>query len=764
MKKITLLSVCLLLLAGCTSDEKEAKPEQPGVLTLRMTNPEGNSAGTANAGQIKDLTGYLFENGILAKVFPDLSVGQGGTVTGMMVPVNSEGRLYFVANVGTSLSEVKPSPDPFYENDFKKLVFASDPLLEQGAAWVMSGYRDINELRQNGNQVLYLTRGFARFDVEPAENITISKIKVEKVAQSVYLFGQEPVKSPENTKLASLENVFSTPLTERQDGVFYLYEQTGNKLQVEVTAEINGIKNKLAATLPVVIKRNHAYKLKVTAVDSNIQLSVLVQSWDEGDVTEATPDWSQKVKVDISNSILPETVRVSESRDTVYIPYYGESFRLALEPNTELEVKLEGIEVEDPEVTVTPATPTTLVTDAGTVVIGNMFDIETKLTSPGSEERYVYLEVRNKNLSEYYGDRIVLVIQKNTTVFTGRIHDFFDGKVVCEMKEYADGDLGFVELEPGSNLHFTGNWIKTELVEESAHTGNVQKPRYKIVGGYKPNDPEADGRKQEGNLVVTHANGKQETYPVSRPNNGLPVVLVDGKYWCKFNLQGNARSFEDQIQISDPAAQQADLYAYLKTCSDTEYMRLMGDAYKGQNLAGLKLKHTFDSDHTSFTYENYNTIPAGSVINLSDPTKHCPPGYQLPDYIDDILPIFGFRNTTFSDVNTEQHVTFTLNGIAKTAYRYSRMNIAYDGGIISRLFLNKIEFTKNSVPNSLVLFGSGWQESNTTMNFNLQLFANKSTQTATLVGGEYFSITNRAANFTRAIRCIKSPVDFIITD
>lgn len=761
---MTLLSVCLLLLAGCTSDEKEAKPEQPGVLTLRMTNSEGDSSGTADAGQIKDLTGYLFENGVLTKVFPDLSVGQGGTVTGMMVPVNSEGRLYFVANVGTSLNDVKPSPGSFYENDFKKLVFASDPLPEQGATWIMSGYRDLDELRQNGNPVLYLTRGFARFDVEPAENITIGKIKVETVAQSVYLFGQEPVKSPENTKLASLEKVFSTPIAERQEGVFYLYEQTGKKLQVEVTAEINGVKNKLEATLPTAIKRNHTYKLKVTAVGSNIQLSVLVQSWNEGDVTEATPDLSQKIKVDVPNSILPATMRVSESRDTVYIPYYGERFRLALEADTELEVKLEGIEAADPEVTVTPAAPLTPATDEDAVVTGNMFDIETKLTSPGSEERYVYLEVRNKNLSEYYGDRIVLVIQKNTTVFTGRIHDFFDGKVVCEMKEYADGDLGFVELEPGSNLQFTGNWIKIEPVEESAHTGDAQKPRYKIVGGYKPNDPEADGRKQEGNFIVTHANGKSETYPASRPNNGLPVVMVDGKYWCKFNLQGNARSFEDQIQISDPVAQQADLYAYLKTCPDDEYMRLMGDAYKGQNLEGLKLKHTIGGDDTAFGYENYNTTPEGSAINFSDPTKHCPPGYQVPDYQNDILPIFGFRTTTFVNEGTEQYSTFTLNGIVKTAYRYSRMNIPYDGGTIPRLFLNKIEFTKNDTPNSLVLFGSGWQENNTTINFNLQLFANIATDRATLVVGEYFSITQRSANVTRAIRCIKSPVDFIITD
>lgn len=756
-----LLSVCLLVLASCTSDEKEFESGRPGILTLRMTSQEGNSAVAVDAGQIKDLTGYLFENGILTKIFQNLSVGQEGTVTGMVVPDSPDGHLYFLANIGTSLSNVNLTPGSYGEKDFKKLAFTSDPLPEQGVSWIMAGYRNLNELQQNGNPVFFLTRGFARFDVEPAENVTITKIKVEEVAQSVYLFEQEPVKSPEDTKHASFEKEFSTPLAKRQDGAFYLYEQAGKKMQVEITAEINGIKNRLTTTLPNTIKRNHVYDLKVSYVESKIQLSVKELSWNTGDVIEATPDLSQKIKVDVMNSTLPKTVRVNASRDTVHIPYYGERFQLALEADSELEVRIEGIEASDPEVTVVPAAPLNRTTDTGTVVIANLFDIETKLTSPGSAERYVYLGIRNKNLSDYYGDKIVLAIEKNTTVFSGKINESFNGKTVCEMKEYTDGDLGFVEVNSGSKLTFTGNWIK---VVQTGYTEDTQKPRYKIVGGYKPNDPEADGRKQEGNFVVTRSDGKQEIYPVSRPNNGLPVVVIEGKYWCKFNLQGNARSFEDQIQINDPAAQQQDLYTYLKTCSDAEYMRLMGDAYKGQNLTGLRLRHTDGEDETAFSYVNYNTTPLTSVINFADPTKHCPPGYQIPDYQNDILAIFGFRNTFFIDNDSEQQLTFALNGTSRTAYRYSRMNISHDGGKIPRLFLNKIEYTKNNVPNSMVIFGSGWQDNNTTMYFNLQLFANKAPTKASLVVGEYMSISQKESNYTRAIRCIKSPVDFIITD
>ena len=55
---------------------------------------------------------------------------------------------------------------------------------------------------------------------------------------------------------------------------------------------------------------------------------------------------------------------------------------------------------------------------------------------------------------------------------------------------------------------------------------------YRLLGGWKPNDPKADGREQAGELIITDKDGSySETYTIRRLNWGLPVVNVNGT-WC----------------------------------------------------------------------------------------------------------------------------------------------------------------------------------------------------------------------------------------
>ena len=274
------LSVYLLLLAGCTTDKEvfDLESTRPGTLMLRMAGQEGSPDGTADAGSIKDLTGMLFEGGVLTDVFSGLSLDEGGEVKGMTVPDAPGARLYFLANAGALTGE-KPAPGSLFEHDFRKMTFASELRPEQGGALVMTGYCELGSRPQYEKAEALLTRCFARFDVESAEGVAVSFIRVDDVAQSVYLFGQETVKSPEDVQRVTLERIFDAPLTGRQEGVFYLYEQAGQELQVEILAEVNGVKNKLTATLPDIIKRNHVYKLKVTAVGAHVQLLVQEQGY-----------------------------------------------------------------------------------------------------------------------------------------------------------------------------------------------------------------------------------------------------------------------------------------------------------------------------------------------------------------------------------------------------------------------------------------------------------------------------------------------------
>ena len=101
------------------------------------------------------------------------------------------------------------------------------------------------------------------------------------------------------------------------------------------------------------------------------------------------------------------------------------------------------------------------------------------------------------------------------------------------------------------------------------------------------NDPQADGRMQEGFLVITNTGGGAvERYAVRRRNWGLPVVNIGGTWWCKYNLRGNVTRYEDQVLIGDDPAADAELADYLTTCDDTGMLGLLGDQYQAGNRQG----------------------------------------------------------------------------------------------------------------------------------------------------------------------------------
>lgn len=72
----------------------------------------------------------------------------------------------------------------------------------------------------------------------------------------------------------------------------------------------------------------------------------------------------------------------------------------------------------------------------------------------------------------------------------------------------------------------------------------------RILGGWKPNDPKADDRTQEGRIIIADADGSNsESYSLRRRNWGLPVVEIDGTWWCKYNLRGSVKSSKTRFRF-----------------------------------------------------------------------------------------------------------------------------------------------------------------------------------------------------------------------
>lgn len=731
------------LLVSCNTDQELQSSITQGNLALRMSTSKTNASESVDRRQISDLTGYLFEEGILAEVYSNLSVSEEGIVEGLNLAAKSDARLYLLANAANILDEGQFIKGSFPETDFRELTVTSDPLPEKGAYLFMSGQLDMNGISAGKVTEFWLTRGFARFDVELETGVVIEKITVDQVAQSGYLLPQESVQTPENAQRGVLQKVCSPALSTRTEGVLYFYEQTGDKLTVTITARINGVKNTLEATLPHSIRRNYTYNIKVTAIGASIKATIQELPWGADEGFDANIDLTQKIKVDVENSTLLPGIRVNHNNDTIFVPHYSREFRIALNTaDSEVKIRVNGNGYGD-KITLSPTR--------------SAIDVITQLASPGSAERYLYVDIQNVEASDDFDSRIVIAIDKNRTEFTGEIHSCFNEQAVCELNEYMDRELGTVEIPEGGEFSCESedNWLKVEQI-----AGEQQ--RYRILGGYRPNDSGADGRMQRGSITITHSNGAAETYPVSRPNKGLPVVLIGDTYWCKFNLQGNARSFEEQVQISDSIAEIDDLYAYLKTCTDEQYMELMGDAYKGTNHTGLKLMYTGTGD-SEYAYRNYASTAAGGPMQEADPTKQCPPGYQIPSS-EDFCKIYGLYGTTtvfYGPFDEEIQVPLSQNNgsLGSTYHQYRRENVNYDGHTIPVMISTQVSFSDNTPP--FALFGMGSQDSNTAgVAFDNHTFATFGDKIL-LISRLYLRMIQGDIAKTNTIRCIKTPPSFI---
>lgn len=265
---------------------------------------------------------------------------------------------------------------------------------------------------------------------------------------------------------------------------------------------------------------------------------------------------------------------------------------------------------------------------------------------------------------------------------------------------------------------------------------------------------------QEARLVITDSDGSnREVYPIRRRNWGLPVVNIGGTWWCKYNLRGNVKSFDDQISIADDQAAGTGVLDRLTTCSDDELLSLMGGQYQGGNPDELSLSHNgtaFYHEGMKGSAQNWGQIPA---------TQMAPDGYQLPTFDDYAFFVWG-TNCNIGGVGTRTHQnsqgqTITVNIVEREA-RF--LEVSY--GTIA---FYDFEYEGNH----WTLYGLGHQWNTTDgniaqMSIIMAITGNTSNSwymegyaQASRPGQNWFKFTAQNSIKTRTVRCIKSPVEYI---
>lgn len=491
--------------------------------------------------------------------------------------------------------------------------------------------------------------------------------------------------------------------------------------------------------------------------DNRPGMGTNVEEWDKNEGTELIPGLDSRLTIDQTLSQLTEDMQVTDEGSTLIFPHGAAEVLLAVDCDDELEV----LPTSGYPVTVEPVAQTRGLEGK------NLFRIRKALYAPGMAAEEMTLQFHRKGLDNSYPeDGIRLVLQANPVQIEGLLT--FDTETYTHrFDRYIDNELGTFTLPDDKQLavEFAGNedpWLKLELREG---TDNV----YRVLAGWKPNDPTANGRIQEGKLVISNkADGtEREEYLVSRRNYGLPVTWLHGVWWCKYNARGNSRSFDDQVLSSaDPAAMAGQtVFQYLETCTAEEYYDLWGWAYQGDSGKGLRV---INRDGTAVL----DGFATGQTVHMNrlSPTALAPEGYEVPS-MEEFNRVFDATDYVWVMWNGTHELKNPWEGHSRIQRTQKRRNdIVVDGLALTDLIYIAMKSPDFPQYEPVVWYGPAAQWDNSGIyhngHYNNILFTvyepgGKGWYFNGSMAGLYLTQNGAGNNDTRILRFKKSPVEYI---
>lgn len=390
-----------------------------------------------------------------------------------------------------------------------------------------------------------------------------------------------------------------------------------------------------------------------------------------------------------------------------------------------------------------------------------MVNVTSRLKRIGMPLQYSYLESLDSN--GVMKGRIVLVFEPNPVQITGVLSFLEDTSY--DFDRYIDGEYARLILPKGmkAELEFGAGEDQWAILKET-ETGS---DTLRLLGGWKPNDPKADGRKQVVTLKLSNEDGSDmETYTISRLNYGLPVVEIAGNWWCKYNLKGTANDFNDQILVSADPVKEDSLLDYLKDCSLEDLKAVMGDQYQGGNLEGLPLTLS----DGKFEYSGFKSSVS---VNINAQGKQMvPSGYEMPSD-NDFRRLVASYDYKLGYTSVVYNNMMTGDDSYRIIYNHGNRAVTVDETSYGKIgfydFCQEAFIDDNS--RHLVIFGWGhqWEAGTGKISTDDIIFATNTGNSNSWMmegwfdsmGGNWFKRTGQNNVKSRTIRCKKSPVEYI---
>lgn len=493
------------------------------------------------------------------------------------------------------------------------------------------------------------------------------------------------------------------------------------------------------------------YVFRLTPGKTGLKVELEVENWTDGGSVTTQPGLVNKITIDAATK-LPQGASINPTNDVLTMSHLPAEFTLVVHCDDELEF------VPDASL---PLTVEPLVETTWNGY--NRFKITKTLIPPNFPEEKAVLRFRRKGLTEVYKeDTITLASRQNPLVLKGKM--VFDRKTYTfDFGKYTEGEMGSIELPAGKQASLAVEQGEDTWAILDTPSGEPAKRR--ILGGWKPNDPKGDGREQSVTLTISDIDGSNpEMYTIKRRNWGLPVINIDGTWWCKYNLRGNGVNFADQILSTNDPSPGSNLYEYLQSCPENELRDMLGDQYQGGFPEGLPL--AWDEAQSVFYYEGMKGSAPGFGAVMD--SLMVPSGYRLPLYDD---------YKVFAKQSSE---SFNLGGPGTRTYQNAQ-NKSITASIATRdvSFLKHhygiigfYEFQVGNNKDKIVLCGLGHQYETThgkLLPMYILLATLHNSKSWAIMGEantghpeeNWFRLEVRNTKKTHTVRCIKSPVEYM---
>lgn len=721
-----------------------------GVITSACQDKEYSFISPANDGKIKlyyksissheelrNANAFLFSGNILSNK-QQSQTSDPNHLFEIDIKTSSSDKLLFLAgdnqlnlSSDVSLSQLKTTTTPIADfiSSFPQVYYTAEKELSANTGSSLD---------------LFLSRSTAVIDLKITSNIQIQfdSCVISNIADRAFVFQNDRI--PSETKFIAARfnaKAFNNFAENLLPNFAYLYESNGQAPTATFYTHVNGDNKSISVQLPENIERNKRYEIRFEYDGAKLYTNLQVVPWEDGGSVNARPESSFIPTFNVHNSELPAFASFNSDKNKLIVASCDTSFILAIDAPVELDAK-----IENPNIRIIP------LTDASAEYpLGNRFRLEFKQSAINAETEEIRLYVKSKLLSQYNGQYLTIEKKANRLQFkeyTGQLD-----KTNIQYADYIDGVLSKVHiLEAPIAIHTKSidnqyNWIR--ILKKSANN-------FELQGGFYPNDTEAVGQTQTSTLYVQFKDGAIEKYAIKRQRHAIPVVHIGNRYWSKYNMRGNSKSYADQIKFD----QNSDFWEFLKTCSSDEYIYYAGAQYKGLNRTGLYLQN----NNNRLMYPEYHSIPDAPIFNAS-PNLHCPPGYQLPSQWDFNELLNDTQQLTLNP--NGQHTDYiSINNREFRIERYQRRGVQISGVTLEEA--HHIKLTDKKTNQSIVLNGLPHQYSgNNGVAFGHLIFATINTRP------DYIDLNFTTNRFryqyhnnskTKIVRCVKSPTPYIINE